>query len=68
MTQWWQPTADGFLAHVSKAQIVQALKEAGPDLADHGAGAMKKDALVATAVSRLVGTGWLPEPLRQASQ
>ena len=51
-----------------KRKIVQALKEAGPALADSGPGAMKKDALVTTAVSRLVGTGWLPEPLRQASQ
>jgi hypothetical protein len=26
-----EPPANGFLNHVSKAQIVQALKEAGPD-------------------------------------
>ena len=40
MAQWWQPTAEGILTHVSKAQMVQALKEAGPGLGDDGAGAM----------------------------
>jgi ParB family transcriptional regulator, chromosome partitioning protein len=31
MADWWEPTAEGYLNHVPKAQIVQALKEAGPD-------------------------------------
>ena len=65
MADWWEPTAQGYLSHVPKAQIVQALKEAGPDLADDGAGAMKKDVLVVKAASRLVGKRWLPAPLRR---
>lgn len=64
MADWWEPTAEGFLNHVSKAQIVQALKDAGPDLARDGVEGMKKDVLVNTAVSRLAGTRWLPVPLR----
>ena len=64
MADWWEPTAEGFLNHVSKAQIVQALKDAGPDLARDGVEGMKKDALVNTAASRLAGTRWLPVPLR----
>lgn len=32
MADWWEPTALGFLNHVSKAQIADALKEAGPEL------------------------------------
>jgi len=51
---------------VPKAQIVAALKEAGPDLAGGGVEAMKKDALVTAAASRLAGKRWLPEPLRQS--
>ena len=43
-----------------KAQIVAALKDAGPELARGGVQAMKKDALVSAAASRLVGTRWLP--------
>ena len=65
MADWWEPTAQGYLNHVPKAQIVQALKEAGPDLADDGVGAMKKDVLVVKAVSRLAGRRWLPAPLRR---
>jgi ParB family chromosome partitioning protein len=65
MADWWEPTAEGFLNHVSKAQIVQALKEAGPDLARDGVESMKKDVLVNTAAGRLRGTRWLPAPLRR---
>jgi len=46
---------------------VHALKEAGPDLADAGVGAMKKDVLVVKAASRLVGKRWLPAMLRPRS-
>ncbi len=66
MADWWEPTAEGYLNHVPKAQIVAALKEAGPALAGGGVEAMKKDALVTAAASRLAGTRWLPEPLRQS--
>ena len=65
LADWWEPTAAGYLNHVSKAQIVQALKEVGPELADDGIGAMKKDVLVAKAASRLAGKRWLPVPLRR---
>lgn len=66
MADWWEPTAEGYLNHVPKAQIVAALKEAGPELAGGGVEAMKKDALVTAAASRLTGTRWLPEPLRRS--
>jgi len=64
MADWWQPTAEGFLNHVSKAQIVQALKEAGAGPDTDRVGGMKKDLLVSTALTRLKGRRWLPEPLR----
>lgn len=65
MADWWEPTAEAYLNHVPKAQIVAALKEAGPELAGGGVEAMKKGALVSAAASRLAGTRWLPEPLRR---
>ncbi len=65
MADWWEPTPQGYLNHVPKAQIVQALKEAGPDLVDGAIGALKKDALVAKAHTRLAGKRWLPAPLRR---
>jgi ParB family transcriptional regulator, chromosome partitioning protein len=64
MGDWWEPTAQGFLNHVSKAQIVQAMKEAAPELARDGVEGMKKEVLVNTAVGRLHGTRWLPAALR----
>ena len=67
MADWREPTAQGYLHHASKVQVVQALKEAGPDLADDGVGAMKKDVLVVKAASRLAGKRWLPAMLRPRS-
>jgi ParB family transcriptional regulator, chromosome partitioning protein len=66
MADWWVPTAEAYLNHVPKAQIIAALKEAGSELAGGGVEAMKKDALVSAAASRLSGTRWLPEPLRRS--
>jgi ParB family chromosome partitioning protein len=65
MADWWEPTAEGYLNHVSKTQIVEALKEAGPGLVDDGIAAMKKNVLVVKAAVRLAGTHWLPKPLRR---
>ena len=62
---WWEPSAQGYLNHVPKVQIVRALKEAWPDLAEDGVSAMKKDVLVVKAASRLAGKRWLPVPLRR---
>jgi ParB family chromosome partitioning protein len=64
MADWWEPSAEGFLSHVSKAQIFQALKEAGPELARDGVEGMRKDMLVNTAAGLLRGTRWLPAALR----
>jgi ParB family transcriptional regulator, chromosome partitioning protein len=65
MADWWEPTAEGYLKHVPKAQVIQALREAGTDLSGGGVEAMKKGALVELAASRLAGKRWLPEPLRR---
>ena len=65
MADWWEPTAEAYLNHVPKAQIIAALKEVGPEMAGGAVEAMKKDALVTAAASRLAGTRWLPEPLRR---
>jgi ParB family transcriptional regulator, chromosome partitioning protein len=64
MVDWWQPTAAGFLSHVSKAQIMVALKESDPAFVDAATAALPKDALVAKAQLLLNGKGWLPAPLR----
>jgi len=60
----WTPTAEAYLSRVTKAQILEAVREAkGDDAADRIAG-LKKPEMVAAAEDLLGGTGWLPEPLR----
>jgi ParB family transcriptional regulator, chromosome partitioning protein len=66
MADWWSPTAQGYLQHVPKALIAQALQEAGQGLSDTVLATMKKEALVVHAASRLWGSRWLPVPLRHA--
>jgi ParB family chromosome partitioning protein len=60
----WSPTVDNYLGRVTKARIVQAVREArGEDsaqLIDH----MKKDLMAREAARLLEGSDWLPEPLR----
>ena len=64
----WTPTADVYLARVTKAQILEAVREAkGDDAADRIAG-LKKPEMIAAAEELLEGTGWLPEPLRTQRQ
>jgi ParB family transcriptional regulator, chromosome partitioning protein len=67
MADWWEPTAQGYLQHLPKAQIIQALKEAGPELAREGVELMKKEVLVNTAASRLAGRRWLPVQWRRSA-
>ena len=60
----WSPTVDNYLGRVTKARIVQAVREArgegSAQLIDH----MKKDLMAREAARLLEGSDWLPEPLR----
>lgn len=60
----WEPTVDNYLGRVTKARIVQAVREGRGDdsaqLIDH----MKKDLMAREAARLLEGSNWLPEPLR----
>ncbi|WP_116132167.1 ParB N-terminal domain-containing protein [Tropicimonas sp. IMCC34043] len=60
----WTATGDSYLGRVTKARILEAVREAkGEDAADRIAG-LKKAEMVTAAEDLLVGTGWLPDPLR----
>ena len=67
MADWWVPTAGSYLSHVPKAQIVQALNDAGAYPSEGGVGDMKKEQLVVKAASWLAGKRWLPSVLRPRS-
>lgn len=60
----WTPTVDNYLGRVTKARILQAVREAKDEqsaqLIDH----LKKPDMAREAERLLEGSGWLPEPLR----
>lgn len=60
----WVPTVDNYLGKVTKARIIQAVREArgeeSAQLIDH----LKKDHMAREAARLLEGSNWLPEPLR----
>ncbi|MBB4574576.1 ParB/RepB/Spo0J family partition protein [Rhizobium lentis] len=62
----WVPTVDAYLGRVTKAHILQAVREAkgeqSAQLIDH----LKKADMAREAECLLDGSGWLPEPLRLA--
>ena len=60
----WTPTVDTYFGRVTKARILQAVREAkgehAAQLIDH----LKKGEMAEKAEALLAGSGWLPEPLR----
>jgi ParB family chromosome partitioning protein len=60
----WTPTAEGYLSRITKAQILDAVREAkGEDAASRLEG-LKKPDMAAAAEELLVPTEWLPAVLR----
>lgn len=68
MADWWQPTAEGYLSSVSKAQIIEALNDVAPEATDTGMASLKKNELVTRAASLLAGKRWLPALLRSRQE
>ncbi len=60
----WKPTVDAFLGRVTKARILDAVREAKGDKAVERMAHLKKAEMAKEAERLLAGTGWLPEPLR----
>jgi ParB family chromosome partitioning protein len=60
----WVPTAENYLGRVTKARILEAVREAKGEQAALRLEGLKKDAMAEAAAQALAGTGWLPEPLR----
>jgi len=64
----WTPTVDNYLGRVTKARIVQAVREAKGAQAAQAIEPLKKGDMVERAQELLAGSGWLPEPLRTPGQ
>ncbi len=64
MLPGWIPTVDNYLGRVTKARIVAAVSEARDNEAARSIAHLKKGEMAEAAQTLLVGSGWLPEPLR----
>lgn len=64
MADFWQPSAEGYLAAVPKAKVLDAVSEAVSPEAARKLDGLKKNALVAQAQQQLDGKRWLPSVLR----
>ncbi|ARW15212.1 MULTISPECIES: ParB/RepB/Spo0J family partition protein [Acetobacteraceae] len=60
----WQPTVENYLGRVTKARILQAVREARGDEAAERIAHLKKPDMAREAERLLEGSGWLPEALR----
>lgn len=68
MAAWWQPTAEGYFQHISKAMILAAVGEFAPEQVAR-LEKLKKGDLVSEAERQVAGTGWMPAIFRvDASQ
>jgi len=66
MTGYWRPTVRTYLGRITKARILEAVREGvSIDAADQMAN-MKKQGMAEAAEQLLAGTGWVPAPLRTA--
>jgi ParB family chromosome partitioning protein len=64
MADWWQATAESFFASVSKAKLLEAVREAKGNEVAYRIEKMKKADAAVAAAAALDGTRWLPSLLR----
>ena len=60
----WTPSVENFLGRVTKARILDAVREARGEDQARRIEQLKKGEMAAQAEHLLAGSGWLPEPLR----
>jgi ParB family chromosome partitioning protein len=60
----WLPTVDNYFGRVTKARILQAVRETKGETAAQLIEHLKKGEMAERAQELLAGSGWLPEPLR----
>ncbi|MEO5322852.1 ParB/RepB/Spo0J family partition protein [Mesorhizobium sp. CC13] len=60
----WRPTVDNYLGRVTKARILEAVREGAGEQAAQLIDHLKKPEMAKEAERLLADSGWLPEPLR----
>ncbi|MDR3490326.1 MAG: ParB/RepB/Spo0J family partition protein [Bradyrhizobium sp.] len=66
MRDWWVPTIDSYTGRVSRALMLDAVREGVSPQAAENLANLKKEKLAQSAAQRLAGTGWLPVILRSS--
>ncbi|WP_063694291.1 ParB/RepB/Spo0J family partition protein [Bradyrhizobium stylosanthis] len=66
MTGYWRPTVQSYLGRVTKANILQAVREGVSEEAAERLSGMKKAEMASAAEQLLASTDWLPSMLRTA--
>jgi ParB family chromosome partitioning protein len=64
MTAYWTPTVRSYFGRVTKAHILEAVREVLSDEAADRIASMKKQPMAEAAEQLVAGTGWLPAILR----
>jgi ParB family chromosome partitioning protein len=64
MTGYWRPTVRTYLGRITKARILEAVRDGVSDEAADRMADMKKPGMAEAAEQLLAGTGWLPALLR----
>jgi ParB family chromosome partitioning protein len=62
----WSPTVDNYFGRVTKARILEAVREVKGEQAAQLTDHLKKGEMAERAQELLAGSGWLPEPLRMS--
>jgi ParB family chromosome partitioning protein len=60
----WSPSVDNYFGRVTKARILDAVREVKGEQAAQLIDHLKKGEIAESAQELLAGSGWLPEPLR----
>ncbi|MBI2715686.1 MAG: ParB/RepB/Spo0J family partition protein [Rhizobiales bacterium] len=68
MMAFWMPTVRSYFGRVSKARILEAVREAVSAEAAEQMADMKKQPMAEAAEQLLAGTGWLPALLQKPAQ
>jgi ParB family chromosome partitioning protein len=60
----WRPTVNNYLGRVTKARVLEAVREGAGERAAQLIDHLKKGDMAKEAERLLADSGWLPEPLR----
>ncbi len=67
MREWWNATAANYFGSVTKARVLEIVRETVSPEAAATLTKLKKESLIQAAEGKVAGTGWLPAVLRNVA-